>query len=92
MKGIGEEHTKRLGEKEPCEGLHAADESGVPRPPHHAIVDGDGEGATAQLPLCVDLSGEQRDGGGARRRWRRRRGRAGERRRGEWEGDYAGNL
>ena len=68
---------------------HGDADSGVTRASRHAFAGEAKEGAAAELPASVDLSGEVRSGGGMRRRRRRppRRGRE------EGEGgDSAGNF
>ena len=49
------------------EEAHDGGDSGVPRTSQHANVGEDGEETTAELPVGLDSSGEERSGGGSAR-------------------------
>ena len=84
--------TSAASETAAAEGGSGADDCGAQAASRQPFV-GEEEGeTTAEATVIVDLRGEER-GGRAARRWQRRlRGRAGERRRAEGEGDYECNF
>ena len=61
---------------------HGGGDSGAQRPSQQEIFGEDGEGETAEITACFDLSGVELRGGGWRRRRRRFTGSRGRRRRG----------